>query len=78
MNYYQYESTTRFEDMILFALESGKEVFCYLNTGWNIKKDKNHLISVLNVSLRQMYNRLYYGRHTKETIEKAIKKLSEN
>lgn len=68
----------RIEDCIISTIDSGKKVFGFRNTSWDLKKDKNYLVDALKISLAQMKRGLYYGRHSKATIEYAICHLTLN
>lgn len=65
----------RFEDCIISTIHDGRQVFSFLNTGWDLKADAKHLVEVLELSIRQIRANLYYGRYSLQTIENAIQYL---
>ena len=61
----------RIENRIVFALRKGKPGFCFNECYYDLYNDKKWLQGVLDLSLRQMWSRLYYGMFNQETIEAA-------
>ena len=68
----------RMEDYIISAIRNNKQVFYFINCEWDLKRHRQYLIDALYISLKQMYNKMYYGRFTMQQIEDAIRYLTIN